>query len=520
MALQDFIFRTITKAGYTTKGSELTWTELDENFEVLIDELANSNSGAVGNIAPYNPSTTYDNTNPTYVSYLGNIYQYISGTPSAGNTPSTSPTFWQVVSSGVLTHQQNTDLALAKGTANEVTASSLALHLIDHYKTTTLAGLITLKNSNQLNPAYQYYLTDKQIALFATTTNNVSPYGAGYFYNADYQNASGQMLCDMSNDSIWGDSSSDWWTSIVAAFPTPASRIGKKVIYAGKHYESITGLNTALSPLADTTNWLTLPANHNSYRTEVDAIEYDIINDVIMMRADRRGNVVYTPYPYTTDPSYLFQFGNNAVRGNFIQGTTAYLVGNRGAFVANHLSGAGTIIVNSGNNGNIYGCTIRNSTITFAHESSIEQCIFTNVNGVSISNFAGDDLIDCSYDTHFSFLVGTPTNACILRPNYSNIQRTLLSNSSDNFINLDYDSVHYHENTTGSMTIDYINSQMEQTMQMIQVQAGFDLTINYGTGNILSHDGSVSDFLDGTSAHWLVGFKTYNDYFVVVNVYN
>lgn len=516
MALQDFIFRTITKAGYTTKGSELSWTELDENFEVLIDELANSNSGAVGNIAPYNPSTTYDNTNPTYVSYVGNIYQYISGTPSAGNTPDVSPTFWQVVSSGVLTHQQNTDTKLAQGTANEVSASALATHLVDQYKTTTYAGLTTLIATNQLKIGYWYYLTDRKIALFATTTNNVSPYGYGLFDNADYHNASGQMLVN-GTDSVWGDSTSAWWTAITSAYPTAASRIGKKVIFEGKHYQSVTGLNTASTPAADTTNWL---YSTTSYRAEVDAIVFDVANDRTTMRADRRGNVVHLPYPYLyTEMSTYFQFGNNAVRNN-IAHSYLLIARNRGAVTNNVVNGYCQITINDGFGGNIDGCTFTNSAIVFNNEAVVTNCSFTNVNAITITLVSGEDLDKCSYDTHFAYNVGTANSDVRIRPNYSNIQRVLLSNSSDNYINLQYDSVHYHENTTGSMTIDYINSNMEQTMQMIQVQAGFDLTINYGTGNILSHDGSVSDYLDGTSGHWLVGFKTFNNYFVVVNVFN
>lgn len=519
MALQDFIFRTITKAGYTTKGSELSWTELDENFEVLIDELANGNSGAAGNIAPYNPSTTYDNTNPTYVSYLGNIYQYISGTPSAGNTPDVSPTFWQVVSSGVLTHQQNTDTKLAQGTANEVSASALATHLVDQYKTTTYAGLTTLIATNQLKIGYWYYLTDKKIALFATTTNNIASYGYGLFYNADYANASGQMLVD-GLDSVWGDSSSAWWTAITTAYPTAASRIGKKVIYAGKHYESITGLNTAVTPAADTTNWLSLSSTHNSYRAEVDMIQYELGADRVNMRADRRGNVVYLAYPWLTyDMSEYFQFGNNNVRHNVINATYFNIPRNRGLIANNVANGYCQITINDGKGGSIIGCTFTNSQIVFSNDADINNCTFTNVSGYNVILSAAEDIDSCSYDYHFAYNVGASSTSIHMRPNYSNLQRTYLSNSSDNFINLDYDSVHFHENTTGSMTIDYINSNMEYTMQVIRVNSGFDLTINYGAGNILSHDGSVSDYLDGTSGHWLVGFIA-NGNFVVVNVFN
>ena len=84
MALNDIILRSSSHSPLTTKGSELTYGELDGNFIELYDYLIamNSDSG----IAPYDNTATYNGTE--YVSYNGNIYVHISATST---TQSSSP---------------------------------------------------------------------------------------------------------------------------------------------------------------------------------------------------------------------------------------------------------------------------------------------------------------------------------------------------------------------------------------------------------------------------------------------
>jgi hypothetical protein len=130
MALKDILFRFITKVGYTTKVTELTHEELDQNFENIIDHLNAQTSGAAANIEPYNGGTTYDPADsPVYVSYNGNVYLLIDASPVTGVVPDANPASWELTSVGALVHKQNSDTALDIGKLNEVTAAEIRAHL-------------------------------------------------------------------------------------------------------------------------------------------------------------------------------------------------------------------------------------------------------------------------------------------------------------------------------------------------------------------------------------------------------
>lgn len=121
MALQDLILRSEAHPPLTTKGSELTYAELDGNFIELYDYLSAMNSGS--EIAPYDNGATYTGTD--YVSYNGNIYVHISPTSTTGVFPDTDPTKWQLTSIGALAHQKDKDSFLAFGSASQVGATDI-----------------------------------------------------------------------------------------------------------------------------------------------------------------------------------------------------------------------------------------------------------------------------------------------------------------------------------------------------------------------------------------------------------
>ncbi|HKR03460.1 MAG TPA: hypothetical protein VJY62_02410 [Bacteroidia bacterium] len=177
----NFIFRILTKAGYTTKGSELTWLEHDTNWEILIDTIQSLNS--TGNVAPYSPGQAYPfndsngNPIPSYVSYLGNIYLFV-GTPyQTGVTPGTNPAIWQLVSTGTLSHIQNTDQYLDLGGPNEISANALKTLYLNQVILTTRAGFNTLVSTSALRGGYLYLLIDVAIALRSITSNRFDHYG-------------------------------------------------------------------------------------------------------------------------------------------------------------------------------------------------------------------------------------------------------------------------------------------------------------------------------------------------------
>lgn len=127
LALLDLILlRTKTGTGYPVKGSSLTWTEEDTNFQILADCLRDIAAiSASSGFEPYDNGVTYSDTRPDHVSYNNNIYEYISPTPQAGITPGSNPLVWEIVSLGSFAHIQNTDQYLDQGGPFQVSAEDI-----------------------------------------------------------------------------------------------------------------------------------------------------------------------------------------------------------------------------------------------------------------------------------------------------------------------------------------------------------------------------------------------------------
>lgn len=123
--LNSIILRTLSDPNYSAKGDELTWEELDTNLKIIADAIKEVAGADVGGIEPYNPATEYSNIIPDYVTHDGNTYEYINAIPQTGVTPGTDPTAWLLVSAGLFSHLQNTDIILAAGTSDEVSAAAI-----------------------------------------------------------------------------------------------------------------------------------------------------------------------------------------------------------------------------------------------------------------------------------------------------------------------------------------------------------------------------------------------------------
>jgi hypothetical protein len=156
MAIQDIILRSSTHSPLTTKGSELTYGELDGNFIEIYDAITSLND--VSGIAPFNIGTTYTGTE--YVSYNGNVYVHISATPTTGVLPDTDPSVWQLTSTGALAHQQNKDSYLAFGSSSQVSATDLADIINNQVINITYENFITAKNNSTLKPNRLYCITN------------------------------------------------------------------------------------------------------------------------------------------------------------------------------------------------------------------------------------------------------------------------------------------------------------------------------------------------------------------------
>jgi len=230
--LSQIIFRVIVKLGWTTKGSALTWTELDTNQEALLDAILALQSAALANVAPYNPLTVYSNTPITYVSYNGNMYQYINGTPSAGVTPDSDPLTWQLTSTGALSHQQGTDQTVGLGTIYPTSHQELWGVVNGQVIPTTVVAFNALVGGSALIPNRIYYFdTEGNYIVRATSTSTWSPRGA----KLDY-------VPDITNYAQYDEGGS--------------YSINDRATYNNRVYNNYTGVNGGITPDLDFSNWI------------------------------------------------------------------------------------------------------------------------------------------------------------------------------------------------------------------------------------------------------------------------
>jgi hypothetical protein len=233
MALNDIILRSVTNPPLVTKGSALTFTELDDNFVEVYNYLLSLNNG--GDIPLFDMATTYSLGD--IVKYGGKIYNYISGTPASGLNPVSYPANWAETTLGAVAHLHNTDTKLAEGTADEVTAANLASLVNEQVISKTTAQFNTLVSTSALIPNRLYQITDVysfgSVFVRSVTTNKVASNGYLLMYIPDSSAIVG----------IWQD---------VLFYP---SALNDYVSWDNRVYRNTTGTNTNVTPDLDTTNW-------------------------------------------------------------------------------------------------------------------------------------------------------------------------------------------------------------------------------------------------------------------------
>ena len=107
--------RTSSDPRFSTLHREFEWGELDQNFISLLNLIETSGTDAFPSIAPYSPTFEYKPGElPAFVSFNDNIFENVSITPHTGVTPGTSEATWRHVSTGRLSHEQNTDFMLGR----------------------------------------------------------------------------------------------------------------------------------------------------------------------------------------------------------------------------------------------------------------------------------------------------------------------------------------------------------------------------------------------------------------------
>ena len=288
------------------KGSQLTHTELDGNFTYLDNRISGMTSSV--DVAPYNGGTTY--TGSTYVSYAGNLYLHISGTPTTGVIPDSNPTKWQLVSSGVLIHEKNKDTYLDFGGANQVSASEIR-SLIDNSTLilTTQSDLSDAVINGTLIREAVYLVTDSDPVFYvkAQTANSLYHDAFAVRYIPKHVSLGGTY---------------DFW-NIGSAYA-----INNKVVYGNYVYKNLTGDNSG-NPRVTGLDWeivspLSVPTDYifSTVKSKIQQRKDYGVNGLIEFEDSDGNEFMLWQYPSigTTNNKFInsFWFGHDMhVEGTF-----------------------------------------------------------------------------------------------------------------------------------------------------------------------------------------------------------
>ena len=132
----------------------------------------------------------------------------------------------------------------------------------------------------------------------------------------------------------------------------PTYNAADKVIWGGKVWSNSAGnVGASTNALNLNAEWASIAVNNTDYKTNIDYIEYDVVNDIITTRKDRNGNIVsatlsdrlyFTAKGLVGNPINVFQWNNPYVtatnRGtsnNKVVGGYAENINNIGSFYNN-----------------------------------------------------------------------------------------------------------------------------------------------------------------------------------------
>lgn len=387
MALTDIVLRSVSNPPLTTKGSSLTFTELDDNFVEIYNYLLSLNNG--GDIPIYDNSTTYSSGN--VVQYGNIIYLYVNGTPASGQNPVANPTYWIETNLGAVAHVHNTDTKLAEGTADEVTAAELASLVNEQLFTKTTAQFVTLLTNSQLITNRIYKISDFHPAGFlyvrAIENNKISGMGYLMLYVPDENATNG----------TWSPNA------------TPA--VNDYYSYDNRVYRNTTGTNTSTPPPADTTNWAIQAYTSNKYKLKLyDAtIRLDGGNALTVVNFyDVQNKNYFTEADLTTYPKVFAGVAqiNNQCDNNSQIGQLG-----RGQNTITSNSFIHTIVDNLiAIDGTITGCNFIYSQLSFGDfcdSLTLSNCTFQNVNlAFPYGTTAASDLNACAIHLPKFFQLG------------------------------------------------------------------------------------------------------------------
>jgi len=253
-------------------------------------------------------------------------------------------------------------------------------------------NLLTKINNETLQPGALYYITDKKILIQAIDINQLAITGYYKSTNPNY------------------NSYNIWLNSYTYT-------LGEKIIWDNLVYE-----NTAASNLSNIPNtlidWILVPVNSTDYLTEWDEVKYDVLNNEIYSRLDKRNNEVVG-----VSAIQNFPWGNNKFSNNKISclNNTCSIINFSGDFKNNVIIDVNYIIENTSGiaNGKIEKNNIISSTLVITNNLGVFE-----KNNIFIGNIKFNN---CSSDFKFNEI---KTSAALIENTGSSFgTNTLLNNS-------------------------------------------------------------------------------------------
>ena len=293
------------------------------------------------------------------------------------------------------------------------TANNITITADNFVASYTNASLLTAISTNSLIAGQTVIVTDAiyttffnsiliEVCLEALSTNTISTKGSGTFLNADYQtvgNYTGVAL----------------FTGQTGVYNALTSyTIGKVCIYNNLHYKAIA---VSLGNLpTNPAFWVLLaytgaPALLNGYIKEIDIINYNVSNNNIFYREDKRKNRVYSNKLINVNTSFaLFQFGKDTVNENYIfNDSSVDIVNSTGQFSFNVLDTSNLTGYISGNVnqnfGTIHSNNFKNTELKYRNSNAsssinknnfVDNVTFLTIDNANNSTFYSNDICNNS----------------------------------------------------------------------------------------------------------------------------
>ncbi len=244
---------------------------------------------------------------------------------------------------------------------------ALILTWFDMLPEDTYANWETKRAAGTLPKGYHIKITDrgdKGIVVYCNTVNSFSLEGSGGFLNPDFQSVGDYEGVETVTSVPYTATKGVWYIGGEGDYED-----GDVVFWNGLHYQVISAgdLNeTAPTSNADAFQVLPKASEDVGYIEEWDTIQYDFKNDLLIYRADLRGNKVEDNVAIGYGSIEPFQWGNNNVMFNRVYDSAAfYMQNNRGVvFSTTTYKGANAQIDNT-HEGSISACTFGRFGSTF-----------------------------------------------------------------------------------------------------------------------------------------------------------